>query len=227
MKLRCYNCEDAVIDLSEHVAVLEVEPPRVFRNILLDFFAAEFPVREVLLEQDGRQLKAADVAVISDFMEFTPSSRTVLTKLYKHLDDRMRQDPLVRRNIDNLIAALKSGTEEALRDYCIDFSMNETVEFKDMFAMLGLVPDRSSDSVGEKLEQFISVCAELHLYKVIVLVQPKAYMTEDELSRVYARALSSRIGLVVVDNIVRDGILRNEKKVCIGRDYSDIIIQSI
>lgn len=94
--------------------MLEVEPPYVFRNILLDFLTAEFPVREVMMEQEGKQLKAADVTVISDFIGFTPSSRAVLTKLYKHLDDRMRQDPLVRRNLDNLIAALKSGTEEAL-----------------------------------------------------------------------------------------------------------------
>lgn len=121
MILRCYNCEGAEIDLSEHVAVLEVEPPYVFRNILLDFLTAEFPVREVMMEQEGKQLKAADVTVVSDFIGFTPSSRAVLTKLYKHLDDRMRQDPLVRRNLDNLIAALKSGTEEALRDYCVDF----------------------------------------------------------------------------------------------------------
>ena len=99
--------------------MLEVEPPYVFRNILLDFLTAEFPVREVMMEQEGKQLKAADVTVVSDFMGFTPSSRAVLTKLYKHLDDRMRQDPLVRRNLDNLIAALKSGTEEALRDYCV------------------------------------------------------------------------------------------------------------
>lgn len=82
MILRCYNCEGAEIDLSEHVAVLEVEPPYVFRNILLDFLTAEFPVREVMMEQEGKQLKAADVTVVSDFIGFTPSSRAVLTKLY-------------------------------------------------------------------------------------------------------------------------------------------------
>lgn len=224
MILRCYNCEGAEIDLSEHVAVLEVEPPYIFRNILFDFLTAEFPVREVMMEQEGKQLKAADVTVVSDFIGFTPSSRAVLTKLYKHLDDRMRQDPLVRRNLDNLIAALKSGTEEALRDYCVDFSMSETIEFKDVFAMLGLAPECSSDSVGERLVQFVSVCAELRLYKAIVLVQPKAYMTDEEIVGVYERALSSRIGLVVMDNMVREKALRHEKKICIGRDYSDIMI---
>lgn len=123
-----------------------------------------------------------------------------------------------------MIAALKSGTEEALRDYCVDFSMSETIEFKDVFAMLGLAPECSSDSVGERLVQFVSVCAELRLYKAIVLVQPKAYMTDEEIVGVYERALSSRIGLVVMDNMMRDKALRHEKKICIGRDYSDIMI---
>lgn len=224
MILRCYNCESAEIDLAEYVAVLEVEPPYVFRNIVVDLLTSEFPAREVVIEHDKKPLKASDITVISDFMGFSPASRTVLTKLYKHLDDALRQDPLVRMNIDNLIAALKSGTEEALRDYCIDFSMNETIEFKDVFVMLGLVPDCSADSIGEKLEQFISICAELHLFKVIVLVQPKAYMSDDEMLAVYSRALGSRIGVVVLDNFVREGSLCHEKKVCICRDYSDIII---
>lgn len=224
MILRCYNCEGAEIDLAEHIAVLEVEPPHVFTNIVADLLTAEFPAREVAIEHDKKPLKAAEIAVISDFVGFSPASKSVLTKLYKHLDEALRQDPLVRLNIDNLIAALKSGTEEALRDHCIDFSMNDTIEYKDVFAMLGLAPDCHTDSIGEKLEQFISVCAELHLVKVIALVQPKAYMTDDEMVAVYSRALGSRIGVVVLDNFVREGSLRHEKKICICRDYSDIMI---
>ena len=213
MILRCYNCEGAEIDLAEHIAVLEVEPPHVFTNIVADLLTAEFPAREVAIEHDKKPLKAAEIAVISDFVGFSPASKSVLTKLYKHLDEELRQDPLVRLNIDNLIAALKSGTEEALRDHCIDFSMNDTIEYKDVFAMLGLVPDCHTDSIGEKLEQFISVCAEL-----------QAYMTDDEMVAVYSRALGSRIGVVVLDNFVREGSLRHEKKICICRDYSDIMI---
>lgn len=191
------------------------------RAAMLDGYASEV----VYGDTANREGHAAKVYFNTLFgMGFSLASRTVLTKLYKHLDDALRQDPLVRMNIDNLIAALKSGTEEALRDYCIDFSMNETIEFKDVFVMLGLVPDCSADSIGEKLEQFISICAELHLFKVIVLVQPKAYMSDDEMLAVYSRALGSRIGVVVLDNFVREGSLCHEKKVCICRDYSDIII---
>ena len=49
-------------------------------------------------------------------------------------------------------------------------------------------------------------------------------MTDEEIVGVYERALSSRIGLVVMDNMVREKALRHEKKICIGRDYSDIMI---
>ena len=102
--------------------------------------------------------------------------------------------------------------------------MSETIEFKDVFAMLVLAPECSPDSVGERLVQFVSVCAELRLYKAIVLVQPKAYMTDEEIVGVYERALSSRIGLVVMDNTAREKAPRHQKQTCIGTDYSDILI---
>lgn len=224
MILRCYNCDGATIDLSEHIAVLEIEPPLIFRNVLADLLTADFPAREVAIEREGKLLKATDVCCISDFMEFSPANRTVLGKLYKHLDETLRQDPLVRLKIDNLIAALRSGLEEPLRDFCIDFSVNDTVDYKDLFGAFKLLPACSSDSVGEKLEQFLSLCSELSLFKVIALVQPKAYMNESEITRVYSRALSSRIGMIVVDSTIREEVLPHEKKICIGRDYSDIMI---
>lgn len=224
MILRCYNCEERVIDLSKNIAVLEVESQRIFVNILSDLHDADFPAREVAVEQDGKLLRSSEILCISDLMGFELAARPVLNRLYKCLDERLRADVEARLYIDNLIAALKSGTEDVLRDFCVDFSTKDEIAFKDLFDFLGLTVYCASDTVCEKLVQFVALCAELHLCKLLVLVHPKAYMTDAEIERIYERALGGRIGLLVLESTIRQGILRNEKKICIGRDYSDIIL---
>ena len=93
MILRAYNCEYAEIDLLENVAVLELMRPEIFNNVLLDLTDPTFPAREVAIEDGDKMLTANAICCVSDLLELSLSGKTLLGKLYKHIDNSVFSDP--------------------------------------------------------------------------------------------------------------------------------------
>lgn len=224
MILRAYNCEYAEIDLLENVAVLELMRPEIFNNVLLDLTDPTFPAREVAIEDGDKMLTANAICCVSDLLELSLSGKTLLGKLHKHIDNSVFSDPEEKMNLDNSISRLRQYFLETLQCLDVDLETSPTVEVKDVCAMFGLTPFCATDSVACKIEQFITLCSELKLCKVLVLIQAKAYMDDLSLESVYRNALRHRIGLIMVESAHRQEKLYAEKKIIVDKDFSDQIL---
>lgn len=223
MILRAYNCENATIDLEQNVAVLELERPDIFRNVLLDVTEPAFPAREIAIDDGGELLGAGSIVCVSNLIDLSLSGKTLLAKLYRHIDGTVFSDPEERMNLDNSISRFRQYFLGVLQCLNVDLETTPRVEVKDVCSMFGLTPFCATDSVECKLEQYISLCAELRLCKVLVLVQAKAYMDDEALESVYRCALRHRIGLTLVESTHREKKLFAEKKIFVDKDYSDLI----
>ena len=224
MILRAYNCENAEIDLASNVAVLELMRHEIFNNVLLDLNAPIFPAREVAIEDGEKLLGESDILCISDLLDLSLSGKTLLGKLYKHIDNTVFSDPEERMNFENSISRFRQYFLGALRCLDVDLEVSPKVEVRDVCAMLGLTPFCATDDIACKLEQFTTLCAELKLCKVMVLIQAKAYMDDLSLESVYRNALRHRIGLIMVESVHRQEKLSTEKKLIVDKDFSDQIL---
>ena len=133
-------------------------------------------------------------------------------------------DPEEKMNLDNSISRLRQYFLETLQCLDVDLETSPTVEVKDVCAMFGLTPFCATDSIACKIEQFITLCAELKLCRVLVLIQAKAYMDDLSLESVYRNALRHRIGLIMVESAHRQEKLYAEKKIIVDKDFSDQIL---
>lgn len=223
MILRLYNCDNATVDLSENVAVLELARQEIFNNVLLDFTETVFPARELAIDGGNDLLGNNDIICIRDYFDLSLKNKTLLNKLYKHVDSTVFLDPEERMNLENLISRLKQYFLDTLKCLNVDLDVSPEIDVKDICAMIGLVPFCAEESIASKLEQYIIVCAELKLCRAIVLVQVKAYLSSEELEMIYRCALRNRIGLILVESVHREGKLFSEKKIFIDEDFSDMI----
>ena len=89
--------------------------------------------------------------------------------------------------------------------------------------MLKVQPLFSQGTLAEKLENFTDICRELKLYKLLVLVQARAFLNEEERERLYRRALANNVALIVLENSPSDIISRYEKCVYVDKDYCDML----
>ena len=124
-------------------------------------------------------------------------NKTLLNKLYKYIDSTVFSDPEERTNLENLISQLKQYFLNVVKCLNIDLDVSPEICIKDVCAMIGLEPFYAVENIAAKMEQFITICAELKLCKVLVLVQVKAYVSSEELEMLYRCALRNRIGLIL------------------------------
>ena len=223
MILRLYNCEFAQIDLSQYAANLEIEPKKIFRNMLEDLaYSPEVPA-ELSVYDGEKRVKQSDICIVSDIWNFDISSRTLLAKLYKHLESAVYSDIDERMKLNNLIEKVRQSVLQSVSSINVDFDVCEEADVKDVFSMLKLQPVFADGTIAEKLENFMDICREVKLYKLVVLVQPRAFLSGEERERICRRALANNIALITLENSPSSGVSPYEKRVYVDKDYCDML----
>ena len=223
MILRLYNCEFIEIDLTRYVALLEIEPQRIFCRMLEDLSVfAEMPAELAVYRKDER-VKQSDICVISDAWNFEINSRALLTKIYKYIEATVYTDIDERMKFDNLIAQVKKCVLHALEGVNVDFDLCDEVDVKDILSALKVQPLFTGGDICHRLENFFDLCRELKLYRLIVLVQARAFLSKADRESLCRRALANGLGLIMLENSSTDEKCEFEKKVTIDKDYCDML----
>lgn len=224
MNLLLYNCDNNIILTEDKIVVLEVENPKVFVNIIRDVIEQVFPAREIAFEENNSVVKSKDMICVIDHIGFDISTKTLLTKIYKHIENTLNIDLSCKAQYEQLVNEFRNNLLKLFVDIDIDFD-SENAEIKDALGIIKLIPMFDSESILDKLLQYINICAELKLCKIIVLVNAKSYLNVDELKQLYIHSLYKKQTLVLLENVHREQLLENERKVFIDNDFCDIIYE--
>lgn len=222
MKLKLYNCDNNDISLLDNVLCLEILPQGIFYNMLMDFTCSTIPPRELAIVGNDGFVKDSDICVVSDFLNFELSNKTFLTKIYKYIEKKVISNFNEKLYFDKEINSFKNIISTITKDIDIEFSISEEVDVKSVFSMFNLVPC-VDDSILSKLLQFINVISELKLYKVIVLVQVKAYLSTEDICELYKYSLYKKVPLIIVENNYHKIKLKYEKKLFVDDEFCDIL----
>lgn len=79
---------------------------------------------------------------------------------------------------DNLIYEVKKCVLHALEGVNVDFDLCDEVDVKDILSALKVQPLFAGEDVCRRLENFFDLCRELKLYRLIVLVQARAFLSK-------------------------------------------------
>ena len=222
MRLKLYNCDNNDISLLDNVLCLEVLPRGIFYNMLLDFSCPTIPSRELAILDNDKFVKESDILVISDFLNFDLANKTLLNKIYKYIERKVISNFSEKIDFDENVSNFKKVLDNIISDIDIDFSLSDSVDIKSLLSIFNLVP-YVEDSILSKLLQIINISAELGLYKIIVLVQAKAYLSNEDLHELYKYSLYKKVPLIIIENNYHKIKIKNEKKLFIDEEFCDII----
>lgn len=227
MILRLYNNDNSEIKVSNEIFVMEVENPKIFYNILLDFSENQTSVREIAVEIGSNILKPKDILCVSDFISFDIANKNIISKIYKYIETNISTQLEKRIKFDELVLKFTNGFMKFLYDINIELDCEETIEVKDALGMIKIKPLISDEfSILEKLIQYVNICAELKLIKLLVLVNVKSYLSQIDLVAFYKHCIYKGINVLLLESHHVDDLLEYEKKVLIDKDFCDIIIKS-
>ena len=223
MILRLYNCDNRVLDTDE-IAVLEIESPKIFSKIMCDFLYREFPAREIAVERDGEILQSSDICCISDYFNLDFTGKAIIGKLYKQFEKELFSDFADYNEIMNSFNELKEKINRFTFRTDIITEPKESPELKEILNFVGIIPLKEQEKILENLIQYVNICAELKLFKVMVFVNLKFYLNETELETLYRQSLYKGLPVILLEGMHREKKLQYEKKLFLDKDFCDTII---
>jgi|GEM_PF-6542267 len=162
-----------------------------------------------------------DVLTLIDFYSIEQLSKTALGKLYKQLDviykdeDHFQYLTKIEKAVDDLL--------KSIDQYNMDFEYEIPSTISSYLKLCDVKLKNYSSSVYEDIINLSSLLGATKTYKAIVLVNAKSFFLEKELEEIIKSFLNYNQRIILIDNIITDKKMVNQKKLVIDADLYDIL----
>lgn len=214
-----FGCFDLGIDLfleENKVTVLVIECPEVYTAFMEKISLFPEEGSELLLTEGEKELsfkKYVEIIQTPFWIDF--NTKKLLSHLYREMDEVSNLHlpnvmPQINTEIIHYLDALT-----AKLPYAIKF--NVAIEPLELFKQYDVRFDLESQSLIERVIQYIQLLKMLCGTKLIVFINIKAYFNGEQLKELYKAAFYSKIQLLLLETMEKD-CLPNEKYCIIDKD---------
>lgn len=212
-----------VIDVEENqMPVLVLENAEIYSEFVEAFCrqcAGE--EGEILLSEDHKPKQLSKCAdVISDYFSLDFNSRAIQSHLYQQLRDVGNELVTEKeRFIQQGVGLMEDLLEYSRFDHVV---YNLDLEWNDIFKLFHVSIEEDYVNLQEKLISYLRLCAELLNKKLVIFVNLKAYLSEENLLELYQMAGYFKIQLLLIESVEGEA-LPPEKYFIIDRDQCLIV----
>lgn len=194
-----------LIDLPENRVVnLVLENPQDFTEVLTDL-QRQFHEEEgaAVLSENNKELKWEKTGtIITDYINLSVNDKKVINRLYKLMQESSNEDFQMKgRLISNSISVLEQ-TISLMRYDCISYDLD--FSWSDFYKAFHVRINDDSETLLEKLINYLRVCSGLLGYQLLCLVNAKDYLTKKDIAELYQIAEYLKIHLLMVESRERN-----------------------
>ena len=207
------------IELCENKnTVLALENKNFFRSFLLDLKnQINGESGEIVISENYEPINLKYICLISDFISIDLNEKSILNKVYSDLisiseNDVSEETEEFKSNALNYFSALISQSE-------IELSFDD-IDILNFLKSLKIRVDES-DTFLEKIIDLIKIYTFMFGYKLIVFVNLKEFVSENELSEIYKYCNYNKINILLIESFQKNA-LPNEKLIIIDDDLCEI-----
>lgn len=206
------------LDITEWI----IESPELFTKYLYEL-CTQIGGAEggfVLSEADKEMDIAKVVEVITNPLTIDINDKKILSKIYSELQ-RLANDETMYLKTREIIANLQEYFYELEHNYETTLLIEDDIELPALFKVLGVKVENESLSYFEKLIQYIKLQKNILNKKLIVLVNIRSFLSNEQLEQLFLFARHNEIKLLLYESIQRD-FTESTKKYIIDIDQCEI-----
>jgi CRISPR type II-A-associated protein Csn2 len=226
MKLVNCELENQVVFEENIINCIVIEDKALFYNyinILFNQTNGNVLENGFILSHNGESLSLCKdtIMLINYFNINLGSNRTILNKFYNELakeanDNYLEEFSKINSKILNLLLKLE-----------VNFNANivysEELDIKKLFKIYDVNIELSGNSLLEKIIDYIEILIEFKICKLLIFVNLKNYLNEDNLLNLYQYVINKKFNILLIDNNYENKI-SNEKYLIIDKDFCEIVI---
>ncbi len=221
MKLVCKKIQKT-FDINENkISVCIIENPSFFSYLILTLKnqidnnqEGEFSLYDNLEELN----LSKSILLITDLFNFDFNNKKFITAIYNELKEYIREDS----NSIEIENSLFLFFQNISQRFPFPLDMNKNCNYEYLFKGFNIHVEENYDNYLEKIIDYLTICSELKLMKVVIFVNLKTILTEEECIKLYRECFYKKIPIFLFENRENNSIMDLEEKVIIDFDLCEI-----
>ncbi|MBQ4072488.1 MAG: type II-A CRISPR-associated protein Csn2 [Clostridia bacterium] len=183
------------------------------------------------MEEDGERfrfsegatmLKPSKIAVaLTDYYSLDGWLKKINSLLSKRLLSEILNE---QYEITKIYGQLYNLIDNVAQEYDAPIMLNEDCDYSTLIKLLNPMVNVESETLLERLVDFINLCVEFLKIKVLILVDVKHYLEENELLSLAKHCALKEVGLFMLGSSC-PYCIDGERAVVIDKDYCEILVK--
>ncbi len=201
MTINLPSLEECIYVYENKTTVLVVEDPQSYYKVInewkdniegLDDSIAVF-------ENHKEMVVKKQVELLTDLFNFTINNRKNITMLHSKIKQIAYREDFYLKS-QSLLSVQQKYLTDIIFELQSDVKFDEEIDISGIFKVFDVKYEEKSNSLLEKLVNYIKVISEFSSIKLLVTVNLKAVLSELEVRQLYKEANYMKMNLLLIEN---------------------------
>ena len=181
----------------EGLTVLSIEDVKLFSSVVEWLYDYSEESTFKIYDSDFNSVSAQELLLITDVLNFSPNTSTILKKIYSDLEVQINLDPEIKSEIEKYLIKIENLIEHQLIDHSLDLT-SEDISISKLLKALSIKVRMENRKIFNKILDIVEVYKYLMDKKLLIFINACSYMTVEELAefRSYVTLNNTRVLMI-------------------------------
>lgn len=229
MIMKIFSLENDIIFTEEYINVLQIQDKKLFTNVINSLNdninnIEDTKERIIILDNDTEIKIEKEVLMFIDVFNIDFNQKKIQSALYNKIEKIYKQEFERMSEFQTIFQKLQLNVLDVFNEFPFEFNYKESIGIQEYLKLLGLKISNNKGKITDTIFSLIDVVEYLSITKILIFVNLKLYLIDDELKEIYKYAMYKKVNILLIETGEEKEPLENEKILYIDSDYDEIIL---
>ena len=227
--MKIFSLENDITFAEEYINILQIQDKKLFTNVINSLNdninnIEDTKERIIILEGDTEIKIEKEVLMIIDVFNIDFNQKKIQNALYNKIEKIYKQEFERMSEFQTIFQKLQLNVLDVFNEFPFEFNYKESIGIQEYLKLLGLKISNNKGKITDTIFSLIDVVKYLSVTKILIFVNLKLYLIDDELKEIYKYAMYKKVNILLIETGEEKEPLENEKILYIDSDYDEIIL---
>lgn len=229
MIMKIFSLENDITFAEEYINILQIQDKKLFTNVINSLNdninnIEDTKERIIILEGNTEIKIEKEVLMIIDVFNIDFNQKKIQNALYNKIEKIYKQEFERMSEFQTIFQKLQLNVLDVFNEFPFEFNYKESIGIQEYLKLLGLKISNNKGKITDTIFSLIDVVKYLSVTKILIFVNLKLYLIDDELKEIYKYAMYKKVNILLIETGEEKEPLENEKILYIDSDYDEIIL---
>ena len=229
MIMKIFSLENDIIFSEECINVLQIQDKKLFANVINSlndniYGIQNTKARIIILDNDTEIKMEKEALMDIDLFNIDFNQKKIQSALYNKIEKIYKQEFERMSEFQTLFQKLQLNVLDVFIKFPFEFNYKDSIGIQEYLKLLGLKISNNKGEIIDKIFSLIDAVEYLSVAKLLIFVNLKLYLSDDELNEIYKYAMYKKVNILLIETGEEKEPIKNEKILFVDSDYDEIVL---